>query len=79
MVCSPSPSQRRGISGLTLPVQHGQGGVLTPHNGHKRQDLDYIRHGETAVDTEATIARDTFVDMLETVSCTKGNIGRTTP
>uniref|UniRef100_A0A7I4A4D8 PWWP domain-containing protein n=1 Tax=Physcomitrium patens TaxID=3218 RepID=A0A7I4A4D8_PHYPA len=78
MVCSPSPSQRRGSSGLTSPVQHGQGGVLTPHDGHKRQDLDYIRHGETAVDTEATIARDTFVGMLETVSRTKDSIGRTT-
>lgn len=33
---------------------------------------------EAAVDTEATIARDTFVGMLETVSRTKESIGRTT-
>lgn len=77
MVCSPSPSQRRGSSGLTPPVQHGQGGVLS-HEGHKRQDLEYTRYGEAAVDTEATIARDTFVGMLETVSRTKDSIGRTT-
>lgn len=33
---------------------------------------------EPALDTEATVARDTFVGMLETVSRTKDSIGRAT-
>ena len=79
MVCSPSPSQRRGSSGLTSPTQHGQAIGSDAHDRHGGVDE---RAGaasmEAVIDTEATIARDTFVGMLETVSQTKDSIGRTT-
>ena len=83
MVCSPSPSQRIGSSGLTSPVQHGQATALDPHdrqggwNGGVDEGAGAVAM-EAAIDTEATIARDTFVGMLETVSRTKDSIGRTT-
>jgi hypothetical protein len=83
MVCSPSPSQRRGSSRLTSPVQHGQAVGMDPHDRHAGwnpsvDERSGILSAEPTIDTEATIARDTFVGMLETVSRTKESIGRTT-
>ncbi|KAG0604909.1 hypothetical protein M758_9G018500 [Ceratodon purpureus] len=83
MVCSPSPSQRRGSSGLGSPVVGGQGMVLDPHDRHGGWSGGVDERAgaasmDPAIDTEATIARDTFVGMLETVSRTKESIGRTT-
>lgn len=74
MVCSPSPSQRRGSSRLTSPVGQAVGIDHAGWNVEERSGLS----AEAAIDTEATIARDTFVGMLETVSRTKDSIGRTT-
>lgn len=83
MACSPSPSQRRDSSRLTSPVQHLQAVVMDPHDRHagwnsSADDRSGVFPAEPAIDTEATIARDTFVGMLETVSRTKDSIGRTT-
>lgn len=76
MVCSPSPSQRRGSSRLTSPV--GQAVVIDHAGWNSGVDERSGLSAEPAIDTEATIARDTFVGMLETVSRTKDSIGRTT-
>jgi len=56
---------------------------MDPHDRHAGwnssvDERSGVLSAEPTIDTEATIARDTFVGMLETVSRTKDSIGRTT-
>ncbi len=53
-------------------------GESSRHLGWNSNAEERAGSGHGSVDTEATVARDTFVGMLETLSRTKDSIGRAT-